>query len=121
MKMKGPIFNLERLSNGTMAVVSSFDFDFVQLTHTYTVGIRRNDQSLFHYGFLQEYDPPALVEQDLPDGNLYDVSSYSEADYGETPHAMSVSLDKRSYSLVFATGLAGSDSAVAGGMQKSIT
>lgn len=56
-----------------------------QLTHTYTTGIRRNDQSLFHYGFIQECDPPALVEQDLPDGNLYDVSSYSEADYGEQP------------------------------------
>lgn len=59
-----------------------------QLTYTYTIGIRRNDQALFHYGFIQESDPPALVEQDLPDGNLYDVSSYSEADYGETPPAV---------------------------------
>lgn len=55
-----------------------------QLTHTYTTGIRRNDHSVFHYGFVQEYDPPALVEQDLPGGNLYDVSPYSEADYGES-------------------------------------
>ena len=59
-----------------------------QLTYSYTVGIRRNDQALFHYGFIQESDPPALVEQDLPDGNLHDVSSYSEADYGETPPAV---------------------------------
>ncbi|CAL5225405.1 g8216 [Coccomyxa viridis] len=52
-----------------------------ELTHTYTAAIRRNDQALFHYGFIQEYEPPALVEQDLPDGNLYDMSSYSEEDY----------------------------------------
>ena len=63
----------------------------VQLTHTYTAAIRRNDQALFHYGFIQEYDPPALVEQDLPDGNLYDMSSYSEEDYGESSSAALIS------------------------------
>ena len=54
-----------------------------QLRHTYTTGIRRNDHCIFHYGFIQESDTPALVEQDLPAGNLYDVSPYSETDYGE--------------------------------------
>ena len=68
------------------------DACFVQLTHTYTAAIRRNDQALFHYGFIQEYEPPALVEQDLPDGNLYDMSSYSEEDYGASSSAVSTSL-----------------------------
>ncbi|CAK0735270.1 hypothetical protein CVIRNUC_000553 [Coccomyxa viridis] len=52
-----------------------------ELKHTYTTGIRRNDHCIFHYGFVQESDTPALVEQDLPAGNLYDVSPYAETDY----------------------------------------
>ncbi len=55
----------------------------VQLFHEYNTGIRRNDQSLFHYGFIREHDPPRLIAQDLPAGNLYEPAAYSEEDYGE--------------------------------------
>lgn len=63
-----------------------FEFKFVslraQLRHSYNGGCERNDHSLFHYGFVQDLAAPKLAAQDLPDGNLYDESSHSEADYG---------------------------------------
>ncbi|EIE23279.1 hypothetical protein COCSUDRAFT_53559 [Coccomyxa subellipsoidea C-169] len=52
-----------------------------ELLHTYNSGCERNDHSLFHYGFVQDLPEPRLCAQDLPDGNLYDDSSHSEADY----------------------------------------
>ena len=52
-----------------------------QLVHAYNAAIKRNDQALFHYGFVQEQDPPKLAAQDLPGGNLYDPSKYSEEDH----------------------------------------
>ena len=55
----------------------------MQLRHSYNGGCERNDHSLFHYGFVQDLPAPKLAAQDLPDGNLYDESSHSEADYGE--------------------------------------
>jgi hypothetical protein len=62
------------------------NFEFVclcaQLRHSYNGGCERNDHSLFHYGFVQDLAAPKLAAQDLPDGNLYDESSHSEADYG---------------------------------------
>ena len=54
-----------------------------QLVHEYNAGIARNDQSLFHYGFVREHDPPSLVAQDMPAGNLYDPTFYTEDDYGK--------------------------------------
>ena len=62
----------------------------VQLVHTYSPALQRNDQALFHYGFIQAHDPPKLAAQDFPGGNLYDAPKYSEADYSEMllhPHA----------------------------------
>ena len=55
----------------------------VQLVHAYNAAIKRNDQALFHYGFIQEQDPPKLAAQDLPGGNLYDPSRFSEEDHSE--------------------------------------
>ncbi|CAL8467098.1 g6634 [Coccomyxa elongata] len=52
-----------------------------ELVHEYNTGIARNDQSLFHYGFVREHDPPRLVAQDMPAGNLYDPTFYTEDDY----------------------------------------
>ena len=54
----------------------------MQLTHAYNKVCERNDQSVFHYGFVQETDPPLLAALDTPSGNLYDGVSYTEADYG---------------------------------------
>lgn len=58
-------------------------FFVLQLVHEYNTGIARNDQSLFHYGFVREHDPPRLVAQDMPAGNLYDPTFYTEDDYGK--------------------------------------
>ena len=67
-----------------------------QLVHTYSAALQRNDQALFHYGFIQSHDPPKLAAQDLPGGNLYDVPKYTEADYSEyssSAHCMPVKAD----------------------------
>ena len=56
----------------------------LQLVHAYNKVCERNDQSLFHYGFIQDTDPPRLAALDLPSGNLYDAVAYNETDYGET-------------------------------------
>ena len=53
-----------------------------QLRHSYNGGCERNDHSLFHYGFVQDLDPPRLAALDLPEGNLYDEAAFSEKDYG---------------------------------------
>ena len=53
----------------------------MQLVHTYSAALQRNDQALFHYGFLQAHDPPKLVAQDMPGGNLYDTPRHSDDDY----------------------------------------
>ena len=55
----------------------------LQLVHAYNKVCERNDQSLFHYGFIQDTDPPRLAALDLPSGNLYDAVAYNETDYGE--------------------------------------
>ncbi len=57
----------------------------MQLTHAYNEVCERNDQSVFHYGFVQDTDPPLLAALDTPSGNLYDGVSYTEADYGRPP------------------------------------
>jgi hypothetical protein len=49
--------------------------------HTYSGALQRNDQALFHYGFIQAHDPPKLAAQDMPGGNLYDTPRHSDADY----------------------------------------
>lgn len=54
----------------------------VQLVHAYNTIAERNDASLFHYGFVQDLDPPLLAALDTPSGNLYDPTTYTEADYG---------------------------------------
>ncbi len=54
----------------------------MQLVHAYNKVCERNDQSLFHYGFIQDLDPPLLSALDTPNGNLYDTAEYTEADYG---------------------------------------
>ena len=54
----------------------------MQLVHAYNKVCERNDQSLFHYGFVQDLDPPLLSALDTPNGNLYDAASHTEADYG---------------------------------------
>ena len=53
-----------------------------QLRHSYNRGCERNDHSLFHYGFVQDLDPPRFAALDLPEGNLYDEAAFSEKDYG---------------------------------------
>ena len=55
----------------------------VQLVHAYNKIAERNDASLFHYGFVQDLDPPLLAALDTPSGNLYDPTTYTEADFGE--------------------------------------
>ena len=55
-----------------------------QLVHAYNKVCERNDQSLFHYGFVQDLDPPLLSALDTPNGNLYDAAEYTEADYGRS-------------------------------------
>ena len=57
----------------------------MQLVHAYNKVCERNDQSLFHYGFVQDLDPPLLSALDTPNGNLYDAASHTEADYGRPP------------------------------------
>ncbi|CAK0787098.1 hypothetical protein CVIRNUC_010314 [Coccomyxa viridis] len=54
-----------------------------ELVHAYNKVCERNDQSLFHYGFIQDTDPPRLAALDLPSGNLYDAVAYNETDYEE--------------------------------------
>lgn len=54
-----------------------------QLTFTYSAALQRNDQSLFHYGFVQLHDPPKLVAQDFFGGNLYDPPRHCDEDYSE--------------------------------------
>jgi hypothetical protein len=56
-----------------------------QLRHSYNRGCERNDHSLFHYGFVQDLPAPKLAALDLPQGNLYDETLHSEADYGAHP------------------------------------
>jgi hypothetical protein len=58
-------------------------FSGIQILIEYNGGIRRNDQSLFHYGFVQHHDLPRLIARDLPVGNLNDPTIYTEEDYGE--------------------------------------
>lgn len=56
-----------------------------QLTFTYSTGLQRNDQSLFHYGFVQLHDLPKMAAHDFPDGNFYDPPDFSDEDYSEWP------------------------------------
>ena len=55
-----------------------------QVLNSYTAACRRNDYSLFHYGFLQHRDPhPRLCALDTLDGTLYLPASLEEdRDYG---------------------------------------
>ncbi len=54
-----------------------------QVFFSYTPACRRNDYSLFHYGFLQHRDPPRLCALDTPGGSLYTQSGLEEdRDYG---------------------------------------
>ena len=54
-----------------------------QVFFSYTPACRRNDYSLFHYGFLQRRDPPRLCALDTPGGSLYTPSGLDEdRDYG---------------------------------------
>lgn len=54
-----------------------------QVFFSYTPACRRNDYSLFHYGFLQHRDPPRLCALDTPGGSLYTPSGLEEdRDYG---------------------------------------
>jgi hypothetical protein len=69
-----------RLTNKTQ-----HDFVALQLVHFYNKGCERNDHSLFHYGFLQDREPPRLAVQDLLGGDLYSDPVYGEADYGARP------------------------------------
>lgn len=55
----------------------------MQLVHAYNKVAERNDASLFHYGFVQDLDPPLLAALDTPSGNLYDPTTYTETDYGK--------------------------------------
>ena len=61
-----------------------------QLVHAYNAICERNDQSLFHYGFVQDVDPPRLCALDTPNGNLYDAAEHTEADYGGPPQSVSL-------------------------------
>ena len=54
----------------------------VQVRLSYSTQLQRNDQSLLHYGFIQDQRPPKLMALDLPGGNLYDVPNFTESDYG---------------------------------------
>ncbi|KAK9834982.1 hypothetical protein WJX81_001936 [Elliptochloris bilobata] len=55
-----------------------------EVLYSYTPACRRNDYSLFHYGFLQEKHPPRLCALDTPGGTLYDAPGLEEErDYGE--------------------------------------
>ena len=54
-----------------------------QVFFSYTPACRRNDYSLFHYGFLQHWDAPRLCALDTPGGSLYTPSGLEEdRDYG---------------------------------------
>ena len=59
-----------------------------QLTFTYSAALQRNDQSLLHYGFIQLHEPPKLVAQDFPGGNLHDTPKHRDEDYGAWPACM---------------------------------
>ena len=54
----------------------------VQVRLSYSTQLQRNDQSLLHYGFIQDQKPPKLAALDLPGGNLYDVPAFTESAYG---------------------------------------
>ena len=54
----------------------------MQVRLSYSTQLQRNDQSLLHYGFIQDQEPPKLAALDLPGGNLYDVPNFTESDYG---------------------------------------
>ena len=72
----------------------------LQLVHAYNKVCERNDQSLFHYGFIQDTDPPRLAALDLPSGNLYDEVAYNETDYGGTLQLSAHIINARCYSPV---------------------